>query len=111
MPRTSSQTVTIANAGTVSTAVRIDPAMVTGVVMPSAFTGTALAIHGSLTFDGTYQALFDSDGNAVSLGVAASRSIGLSGAEAAVVAAFPFLKVVSNAAEAAERVITIVTRL
>lgn len=111
MGRTTVQEATIANGGTVSSAIRADPAMVSGVEMPAAFTGTALAIHGCSTFGGTYAAVRDSDGNAVSLVVAADYKVGLSGAEADACAAFPFLKFVSNGAEGAARTIRVITRL
>ena len=111
MPRTQVQTATIANGATVSDAIRIDPGMITGLVMPAAFTGTAIAVHASTSYGGTYNPVYDSDGNAVSAAVAASRNVGFSGAEADAIAAFAFIKLVSNGAEGAARSIGVVTRV
>ena len=75
--------------------------------MPAAFTGAALTFTGCDTAAGTYKALYDSSGNAISVTCAASRYIML---DAATFAGVPYLKVVSGSAEGAERTIRLIVR-
>lgn len=105
------KTVTIASGATTSDAFDAQGYPSWGIILPSTYDGTALAIHVSDTLDGTYQALYDSDGNAISLVVAASRSIGLTGVDAQAVAAFRFFKLVAGTSQStSDTVITIVLK-
>jgi len=108
--RESFRTATIAINEQTSDAVPLRGRMVVGFRMPAAFTGTTITFTGSEEFAGTYAAIYDSDGNAISATVAASRFIGLSGSEADAVAAAPFIKLVSGSAEAAARSIIVVMK-
>lgn len=73
------------------------------VVVPAAFTGTALTFE--VSADGvTYQPLYGTDGNAVSLTVAQGRSYPLPAA----VLPWPYFKIKSGSAEAAQRTLVVV---
>lgn len=78
--------------------------------LPAAFTGTAISFTVAPTVDGTYQALYDDAGNAISLTVAQGETIGITGANAAALAACRFVKLVSNDNEAADRTIYLLLR-
>lgn len=76
---------------------------IVGLVMPGAFTGTALTFQGSA--DGvTFQPIYDDTGLQVSVAVAANRAIGLD-TKSLPLSSWAFLKLVSNGAEGADRVI------
>lgn len=109
MPRSTSiqaVTATIANSATVSNAVTLDAATITGIVMPAAFTGTTLTFQ--VSADGsTYVALYDSTGTLESMTVAVSCGYSLN---PAVFAGWPYMKVVSGSTEGGSRAITLVTR-
>jgi hypothetical protein len=108
--RESIRTATIAETEDTSNAIPLRGRMVVGFRMPSAFTGSTITFEGSELVDGTYVPIRDSDGNAVSATVAASVFVGLSGSEADAVSAAPFVKFVSDQAEAAEREIAVVMK-
>ncbi len=74
-----------------------------GIVIPTLFTGTSISFTVCDTRAGTYQVLYDNIGTAVALTVAAGRSLDLPTA----LAAWPFWRVVSNAAETPARTLVI----
>jgi hypothetical protein len=92
------QTATIAITTVTSDVVRLGDGLVVGLMMPAAFTGTAISFKGADTPTATPLPIYDSDGNLVSVTVAVDRAYGLSGAEADALAPFPFIYLVSNAA-------------
>ena len=95
-------TCTIPNGQTVSDPIAVHSSLI-GIVMPAAFTGTAISFQGSA--DGvTYQPVYNDSGSLASVVVAASRAIGLD-AFALALAPWAYIKLVSNAAEAAVRAI------
>lgn len=95
-------TLTIANGATVSDAMQISEFAALGLVMPAAFTGASVSFQ--VSHDGTtYQALYDTTNNLVSLTVAVSRSYDLPAA----LSAWRFFKVVSASAEGADRSLVI----
>lgn len=96
--RASHRTASIALNETTSNAIPLEGRMVVGLRIPGTIEGTAITFTGSEAFDGTYAAIYDSDGAQVSAAIAASRWIGLSGAEADAVSSAPYIKLVSNAA-------------
>jgi len=106
------RTATIALGETTSNAIPLRGRMVLGLRIPATIEGTAITFTASEEFAGTYADVYDSNGNQVSVAVAASRFIGLSGSEADAVSAAPFLKVklVSGSAEGAARVILVLTK-
>ena len=78
--------------------------------MPAAFTQTAISFTVAPTSGGTYQALNDDAGVAISLTVAQGKTIGITGDNAAALAACRFIKLVAGGNEAADRTIKILTR-
>lgn len=98
-----SRDATIANGQQLSLAFENKYGRDTGIVVPAAFTGTALTFE--VSADGvTYQPLYGTDGNAVSLTVAQGRSYPLPDA----VLPWPYFKVKSGSAEAAARTLVVV---
>lgn len=108
MPRTQNQNAVIASGGTTSQALRIHPLNSLGIQMPATFTGTALAVHGCATATGTFAAIEDADGNAVSLAAAQGDRVSVTGAELDAILPWPYIKLVSNGAEGAERTIVVI---
>lgn len=104
------QTADIANGQTTSQALRVTGGVICGLITPAALTGTAITFTACDTVDGTFVPVYDSDGNQVSVAVAASRALGLSGTEADALAPWPFIKLVSGSAEGAAREIKVVLR-
>lgn len=98
-------TVTIANGATVSSAVNTIGRAVHGVSLPAAFTGTAISFQTSA--DGTtYQGLYDAAGSLISVTVTQARNYAIPSS----IEAWPYFKVVSNAAEGGARTIQIAMR-
>lgn len=98
------QTVTIANGQTASSAVSGRNFTVYGLIMPAAFTGTALTFTVCESLAGTYQALYDPTGALSSIPVvAASRSYDLP----VELGPWPYFKIVSNAAEGGARTLLV----
>ena len=96
-------TATIANGATTSDAISLLDQVAGGIITPAALTGTSLTFTVCNTVGGTYVALYDSDNNLVSMTVTVSRAYAFTGAEADALAPWPFVKIVSGSAEAAER--------
>lgn len=106
MARTSSTTVTIASGATTSAPVDVGEWLVAGIVTPAALTGTAFTFTASARAEtGTYRTCFDAAGTAISVAAAADRHILI---EPQTFAGAGWLKLVSNAAEAAAREVTVV---
>lgn len=90
---------TIASGQTTSGVVSTGGMALCGILMPAAFTGTALTFVVCNTSGGTYQPLYNSSGQ-VSYTVAASRYIAITPVDFAGVA---FFKIVSGSSEGATR--------
>lgn len=104
-PRLKQPTATIANGGTVSTAVPLNGGLPVCLQMPAAFTGTSVSFQGS--FDGSaFQAVYVS-GAAYSETVAASKMIVL---DSTMFLGFKEIKVVSGSAEGGARAIGVILR-
>jgi hypothetical protein len=102
-----SVSVTIASGQTESGAVDLHGMNLVGIMMPAAFTGTSVTFKGSL--DGvTYNDLYNTDGTALSVTVAADRFILIVPSD---FAAVRYLKLVSGSSEGAERTITLACRM
>lgn len=101
-------TVTIASGQTVSGALELNQATLLALRTPATLTGTAFSFQ--VSDDGTtYVALNDPDtGAAISMIVAASKGYSI---DAALFVGWRYVKVVSNAAEGADRTITLVSRI
>ncbi|MDE2029603.1 MAG: hypothetical protein KGI97_03460 [Alphaproteobacteria bacterium] len=99
-------TATIASSATTSGTCSLGGLRLFGMITPAALTGTALTILASA--DGVnFAPLYDITGAQVSIAAAPSRYIAL---DPVLYAALPYVKLVSNAAEAAARDITLVLR-
>lgn len=94
---------TIASGGTTSTSVDARGFSTFGIVMPAQFTGTAISFEVS-DDNATFQALYDASNALVTVTVTASRSY----ASPTALDVWPYWKIVSNGAEAADRTIKIV---
>lgn len=99
-------TATIASGGTVSSAIDIREYAIFGMVIPAAFTGIAITFQVCATSGGTFQGLYNTSGNAVSVTVAQGRSYDVP----TEVASWPYVKLVSGSAEAADRTLTLVMK-
>ncbi len=101
-----SQTLTIAISTTASTRVDGWRFAIFGLVMPAAFTGTAITFQVSAD-DAIYQDLYDATGTIkISQAVVASRSYDLPSE----LASWPFWKVVSGTTEVAARSLVVVCK-
>jgi hypothetical protein len=99
-------TATIASAATTSGAITLGANTITGMVLPAAFTGTALSFQ--VSADGaTYVALYDSTNTLETMTVAQGRGYSVN---PTVFAGWPYMKIISGSTEAASRAITLVTR-
>lgn len=99
-------TVTIANGGTTSAAIEARAYAIYGLIFPAALTSTAMTFTVAEKVDGTYTALYDSTGTAVSVTVAASRAFDLPSA----LASWPYFKIVLGSAEGAARTLYLVAK-
>lgn len=98
--------VTIAISTTTSEAIDLGSLGFVGIILPSAFTGTAITFTGSID-NSTFTALYNSNNSAYSIAVSASRYYMLNPAD---FMGSRYIKLVSNATEAAGRTITVITR-
>jgi hypothetical protein len=77
LPVKHKNTVSILDTATLSSAIDLRTATLTGVILPSGFNGTTLGFQVSDTEDGTYVALQDGAGSDYGLTVAASKAYAL----------------------------------
>ena len=84
---------------TIFSAVDCQGLVLVAIELPGTFAGTALTFQGDADGDGTYRAIYDNAGNAVSWTVANSRFV-VPTAGSALIAGMTSLKVVSGSAEA-----------
>ena len=84
---------------TIFSAVACQGLVLVAIELPGTFAGTALTFQGDADGDGTYRAIYDSDGNVVSWTVANSRLV-VPAADQPLIAGLTSLKVVSGSAEA-----------
>lgn len=99
------RTFTIPNAGDTSEAVGMMDYLLAGFVMPASLTSTAMTFLVCDTHAGTFIPLYDHDDNQVSVDVAASRGISLTGVAAEALAPWPWVKLKMGSSEGAERTI------
>lgn len=100
-------TATIASGQTTSPEVDLGGSTLVGLFMPAAFTGTAITFTTAATTGGTFVAVYDSSGNAISATVSTSRYVALS---PTTFAGLRFIKLVSGSSEGGNRTITLATR-
>lgn len=95
--------VSIASGAATSDAVDIRGYALTGVELPSAFTGTTLTFTAARARTGTYKEVTDDAGAAISLVVAADKVVTLAAADSPALRGLPFIKAVSGSNEGAAR--------
>lgn len=98
---------TIAASGTTSGEIDLSGTTLCGVFIPASFQGTAITFQAATTTGGTFVTVKDGAGNSVSKTVGASQYVKLDPSD---FAGIQFLKIVSNATESAERVLTLAAR-
>lgn len=96
----------ISNGQQVSQAIDMAGNTLTGLIMPSSFTGTSITFQSSVD-NTTFIDMYDTAGNALSVTVAANRWVAFAPQDFAGVR---YLKLKSGSAEAADRSITLVLR-
>ena len=110
---TVSNTATIASGATTSDGIDLQLVehlgCIIGIQMPSAFTGASITFQVSGD-DSTYQALYDSANNQVSITVSASRTYGFTDSVRATLAHWRYIKVVSASSEGAQRLVKFITK-
>lgn len=102
-------TATIANGDTLSDVVDLGGAAVYGIVLPT-LTGTTLSIQGCDTAGGTYVTLKSIAGAAATITVATVGAGAYLYLDPSMTAGWPYLKLLSQAAEGAARSIKLLTR-
>lgn len=95
-PVTAFPTVTIPSGAASSNAIDLHGGVLYGFYLPAEFDGTALTFTTAPTADGTFVAVKDSAGSAISFTVAASGFYGLSADQVAKLKGCRFLKLVSG---------------
>ena len=101
-------TATIASSGTVSAAVDLAGTSLVGIQLPAAFTGTSLGFQAATSLAGTYQAVIDGSGAALTKNISQGKYLLLDPTE---FAGIQYLKVVSGSTEASARDLILVTRV
>jgi hypothetical protein len=99
---------TIANGATVGSAVNIGGGSVVGVILPAAFTGTALTFQ--VSNDNITYRVLNNTTVAISLTVAPSIQVGLTQDIQDAFAGVGWVKCVSGTAEGAQRLVTLLVR-
>lgn len=98
------QAVSIASSAQTSSPIATGGMCLVGLILPAAFTGTAITFQVSSAIDGTFQDLYDSSGALVSMTVAQGRAYAVDPSNFQGVS---FLKIKSGTAEAAARTVTL----
>ncbi len=98
---------TIPASGTTTAAIDLGGTSLVGIQLPASFTGTGLSFQVATTLSGTYQGVIDGSGTTLLKTIAAGKYLMLDPSE---FAGIQFLKIVSNATEAAQRDLTLITR-
>lgn len=70
-----------------------------GIIFPDEFDGTALTFNGCDTVDGTFLPVNDSNGDPFTFVVAKNTVLGLTDAEAEILAAIPYIELVSGTSQ------------
>lgn len=102
----SGSSVTIASSGTTSTVFDARGGITWGIKTPAAITGANIAVEVSNVADSGFVDLYKLDGNAASFAVSASSAYTLPSE----LAPWPYFRLVSDGAEAAEREIIVVDK-
>lgn len=104
------RTVTIANGTQLSTATDFGAARIgIGLIMPATFTGTALTFEVSDSLDGTYTALNNESGSAVSITVAQNKTYSLD-SSLKYLLPWRYIKAKSGSSEGGTRILTFIVK-
>lgn len=95
----------IAASGTVSQEIDLGDLSITHLLMPAAFTGTAITFQASIAPGGTFYPVYTDAGAAVSVTVANERAVALSEAVRNNLRGLRIVKIVSGSSEAGARVV------
>lgn len=110
-PVTAYPTATIASGAASTGAIDLHGGVLYGFYLPAEFDGTALTFATAPTIDGTYLAVKDSGGSAISFTVAASGYYGLKADQVNVLKGCRFLKLVSGTNQSTtDTVVTLAVR-
>ncbi|HQN97769.1 MAG TPA: hypothetical protein PLM61_15445 [Thermoanaerobaculales bacterium] len=101
--------VTIAEGATTSSSIDLSQSTFTALLIPDGFTGATITFLAAVDGE-TWKAVVDDTGAAVSITATDDRWVALSGAVAAKLAPFRFLKLVSASEEEAARTIRFAVR-
>jgi hypothetical protein len=100
--------VTILSGATQSTAIDITHQTIVGFRYPAAFTGTSISVQEGTNTSGTFNTVIDpTTGADISVAAAAGKTATIAPQALACV---QYARVTSNAAEGADRVVTVITR-
>lgn len=99
----------ISTSNTISNAIDLGSGKVFGIITPSAWTAANIQFKASLTFDGSYLDVYDDDGTIVAVSAAADRAIAVS-TDALNLSPWRYIKLVTDAGQAADREIYVVTK-
>ena len=102
--------VVIDNGETVSAEVDLEDYTMMAIMMPAAFTGTAITFQASDVSGGTFYEVMDGAGNAVSLVVSNEEIISITEAKKDALAPLRFLKLVSGSSEGAKRTLKLLLK-
>lgn len=98
----------IANTETVSTAIDIGSSCIVALVIPASFEGTSITFQAATTFSGTYRVLRQGDtGDIVTIPTTANTYVAIPYDD---MQGLQFIKIVSNVAMAANRVVEVIAR-
>lgn len=105
--RPETRVVVIPGGGTTSEPVHIGHYVRLGIVIPDTMTGTKLTFEGAADVAGPFEEIQDEQDNAIEVSATTAAAIGLTGAARDAVLAWPWIRLVSDATEAADRAIVL----
>lgn len=97
---------TIANSTTTSGEIDLGGTQLVGIQLPATMTGTAMTFTAALVSGGTYQAVQDGTGSAISKTISGGKYIGI---DPTLFRGVRFIKLVSGSSEGADRAITVIS--
>lgn len=100
-------TTSIASGATESAAINFQGCTLCGIFLPAAFTGTSLSFSAAASEGGSFLPLQQSDGTLLTVPVTANRYLAL---DASLFMGVRFLRIISNASEAAGRTLVLAAR-
>lgn len=99
--------VTITSGTTTSPEIDLGGTVLVGLQLPATMTGTAMTFTAALVSGGTYQAVQDGTGSAISKTISGGKYIGI---DPTLFRGARFIKLVSGSSEGADRAITVISK-